>query len=160
MIRTVSLTGCVQLPQEVCPMKRRSGLPSSNQTDCWGAKQTGGLRTMSALGQKQTSRQFRAMSVILLKPDIHQRVSASALCQEQTCGHVALRTWFAVWRPSSLTRYINGRTASRKESSDPDWGLEDNRRKRWVAKLPRCLKIARRRIAGSAWCLFGTGGWH
>ena len=43
---------------------------------------------------------------------------------------------------------------------DPDWGLEDNRQKRWVAKLPRCLKIARRRIAGSAWCLFGTGGWH
>ena len=54
-------------------MKRRSGLPSSNQTDCWGAKQTGGLRAMSALGQKPTSRQFRAMSVILLKANIHQR---------------------------------------------------------------------------------------
>jgi len=27
-----------------------------------------------------------------------------------------------VWRPSSFTRYINGRTASRKESSRPPWG--------------------------------------
>ena len=31
---------------------------------------------------------------------------------------------FAVWRPSSLTRYINGRTASRKESfPTPSGGL-------------------------------------
>jgi hypothetical protein len=34
----------------------------------------------------------------------------------------------AVWRPSSLTRYINGRTASRKESSRPQLGLDDNKR--------------------------------
>jgi hypothetical protein len=37
----------------------------------------------------------------------------------------ALRKSFAVWRPSSLTRYINGRTASRKESfPTPNGGLK------------------------------------
>ena len=54
-------------------MKRRSGLPSSNQTDCREAKQTGGLRSMSALGHEQTSGRVRVMSVIPLKADIHQR---------------------------------------------------------------------------------------
>ena len=62
-------------------------------------------------------------------------------------------------RPPLRDTLTGGRPPGRKVP-DPDWGLEDNRRKRWVAKLPRCLKIARRRIAGSAWCLFGTGGWH
>ena len=50
-------------------------------------------------------------------------------------------------RPPLRDTLTGGRPPGRKVP-DPNWGLEDNKRKRWVAKLPWCLKIVRRRIAG------------
>jgi hypothetical protein len=45
---------------------------------------------------------------------------------------------FAVWRPSSLTRYINGRTASREESfPTPKWGPGNNKGVRSNSNLGR-----------------------
>ena len=71
---------------------------------------------------------------------------------------IALRTRSLFGDRPPLRDTLTGQdTASRKKSPDPNWGLDDNKRKQWVAKLQRCLKNRWGDVLpGCATCLFAS----